>query len=159
VFGARLMVGGFLLNNHMTDFSFRHEVDGRPVANRIAPGKRPRSTMAPTLVLDGAGRLVMAVGSPGGSRIVPFVVKTLVGVLDWGLDMQAAIDLPNFANRNGPTELEEGTVLAGRAEELRALGHEVEVRRLESGLHGIRVTAAGLDGGADRRREGVALGD
>jgi gamma-glutamyltranspeptidase/glutathione hydrolase len=151
------MVGGFLLNNHMTDFSFRPEIDGRPVVNRIEPGKRPRSTMAPTLVFDRDGRLVMTVGSPGGSRIVPFVVKTLVGVLDWGLDMQAAIDLPNFSNRNGPIELEEGTALVAIADDLRALGHDVEIRRLESGLHGIRVAGGEFDGGADRRREGVAL--
>jgi gamma-glutamyltranspeptidase/glutathione hydrolase len=159
VFGARLMTNGFLLNNHMTDFSFRPEVDGRPVANRVEAGKRPRSTMTPTLAFDRDGKLVLVVGSPGGSRIAPFVVKTLVGALDWGLDMQAAIDLPNFANRNGPTEIEAGTPLEGVAAELRALGHAIDVVPLESGLHGLRVAARGIEGGADRRREGVVRGD
>jgi gamma-glutamyltranspeptidase/glutathione hydrolase len=158
-FGARLMVGGFLLNNHMTDFSFRPEIDGRPVANRVEPGKRPRSTMAPTLVFDRDGRLVIALGSPGGSRIVPYVVKALTGVLDWGLEMQAAIDLPNHVNRNGATELEQGTEVAAAADTLAALGHKVEVASLDSGLHGLRVTVRGIEGGADRRREGVVLGD
>jgi gamma-glutamyltranspeptidase/glutathione hydrolase len=158
-FGARLMVGGFLLNNHMTDFSFRPEIDGRPVANRVEPGKRPRSTMAPTLVFDRDGRLVIALGSPGGSRIVPYVVKALTGVLDWGLEMQAAIDLPNHVNRNGATELEQGTEVAAAADTLAALGHKVEVAPLDSGLHGLRVTVRGIEGGADRRREGVVLGD
>jgi gamma-glutamyltranspeptidase/glutathione hydrolase len=158
-FGARLMVHGFLLNNHMTDFSFRPEIDGRPVANRVQPGKRPRSTMAPTLVFDRDGRLILAIGSPGGSRIVPYVAKALIGVLDWRLDLQAAIDLPNHANRNGPTELEQGTSVAAVADGLAALGHRVGIGPLESGLHGLRVTAGGIEGGADRRREGVVLGD
>ncbi len=159
IFGSRLMVGGFMLNNQLTDFSFRPEIDGRPVANRVAPGKRPRSSMAPTLVLDEKGRLVMAVGSPGGSRIIGYVARALIAALDWDLAMGPAIALPNHVNRNGPTDLEEGTALADRAAALRALGHRVRVRRLASGLHGIRVTPNGLDGAADPRREGVALGD
>jgi gamma-glutamyltranspeptidase/glutathione hydrolase len=159
VFGARLMVDGFLLNNHMTDFSFRPEIDGRPVANRVEPGKRPRSTMTPTFVFDRNGKLVLVVGSPGGSRIAPFVAKTLVAALDWELDMQAAIDLPNFANRNGPTELEQGTAIESIAADLRALGHTVDVVALESGLNGLSVTPRGIAGGADPRREGVVRGD
>ncbi|MFQ6017176.1 MAG: gamma-glutamyltransferase [Kiloniellaceae bacterium] len=158
-FGSRLMAGGFLLNNQLTDFSFRPEVAGRTVANRVEPGKRPRSSMAPSLVLDRRGRLVMAIGSPGGSRIIGYVVKALVASLDWGLDIQAAIDLPNAVNRNGPTDVEEDTAAARLAPRLEALGHEVRVRKLTSGLHGIAVTPAGLVGGADPRREGVALGD
>ncbi len=158
-FGSRLMAGGFLLNNELTDFSFRPEVDGRPVANRVEPGKRPRSSMSPTLVLDEQGRLVLAVGSPGGSRIIGYVVKALVAALDWGLDMQAAISLPNAVNRNGPTDLEEGTAVADLKPRLEALGHEVRLRPMTSGLHGIAVTPRGLEGGADPRREGVALGD
>ncbi len=158
-FGSRIMVRGFLLNNQLTDFSFLPEIDGRPIANRAAPGKRPRSSMSPTLVFDGDGRLYLTVGSPGGSRIITYVVQTLIAVLDWGLDMQAAIVLPRHVNRNGVTELEDGTALADIAEALRAKGQTVELRKIVSGLHGIRVTPAGLDGGADPRREGVALGD
>jgi gamma-glutamyltranspeptidase/glutathione hydrolase len=157
-FGARLMAAGFLLNNELTDFSFRPEADGRPVANRVQAGKRPRSSMAPTMVLDREGRLVLAVGSPGGSRIIGYVVKAVIGALDWGLDMQAAIDLPNVVNRNGATDVEEGAP-AALEEGLAARGHEVKVGPLNSGLHGIAVTAAGLEGGADPRREGIALGD
>ena len=158
-FGTRLMVRGFLLNNQLTDFSFRPEVDGEPVANRVEPGKRPRSSMSPTLVLDQDGRLVMAIGSPGGSRIIGYVVKTLVGVLDWGMDIQAAISLPHFVNRNGPTDLEAETTLTGLAEPLSALGHEVRESVMTSGLHGIWIGPDGLQGGADPRREGVARGD
>jgi len=159
VFGARLMVHGFLLNNQLTDFSFRAQANGRPIVNRVEPGKRPRSSMSPTLVFDGKGRLVMTVGSPGGSRIIGYVVETVIGVLDWGLDMQAAISLPRHVNRNGATELEADTPLAATVDALRAKGHQVKLRPMISGLHGIRVTPQGLDGGADPRREGVALGD
>ena len=158
-FGSRLMAGGFILNNQLTDFSFRPEVEGRPVANRVAPGKRPRSSMSPTLVLDEDGGLILAIGSPGGSRIIGFVTKALVGVLDWGLDVQSAISLPNLTNRNGVTDLEAGTRLEALSEALEALGQEVQMRGMNSGLHGIRLTAEGLEGGADPRREGVALGD
>jgi len=156
-FGARLMAAGFLLNNELTDFSFRPDIDGRPVANRVEPGKRPRSSMAPTIALASDGRLALAVGSPGGSRIIGYVVKALVATLDWGLDIQAAIDLPNVVNRNGASEVEEGA--ADLAAGLTAAGGEVKLVPLNSGLHGIAVTAAGLTGGADPRREGVALGD
>ena len=158
-FGSRLMAGGFILNNQLTDFSFRPEVDGRPVANRVAPGKRPRSSMSPTLVLDEDGGLYLAIGSPGGSRIIGFVTKALVGVLDWGLDVQSAISLPNLTNRNGVTDIEAGTALEPLAGDFEALGHEVRLRGMNSGLHGIRITDEGLEGGADPRREGVALGD
>jgi gamma-glutamyltranspeptidase/glutathione hydrolase len=158
-FGAKVMVRGFILNSEIGDFSVMPERDGRPVANRVQPGKRPRSSQSPTLVLDREGRLAMTVGSPGGSSIIGYVVKALVAALDWGLPMQEAVALPNFVNRNASTDLEEGTPAADSAEALRALGHEVRLRRLVSGLHGIRVTPHGFDGGADPRREGVALGD
>jgi gamma-glutamyltranspeptidase/glutathione hydrolase len=158
-FGARLMVRGFLLNNELTDFSFVPERDGRPVANRVEPGKRPRSTMAPTLVFDQDGRLVLAIGSPGGSRIVGYVVRAVTGVLDFGLDVQAAIDLPHALNRNGPTEIERGSDLVPLADALKALGHRVVVTGMSSGLHGIEPFRYGLIGGADPRREGVARGD
>ena len=165
VFGARLMVRGFLLNNQLTDFSFVPVVDGKPVANRVQPGKRPRSSMAPTLVFDRqSGALVATLGSPGGSQIIGYVAKTLVGVLDWNLDIQQAIALPNFGSRNGPTELEIGRFGAGVVEALKARGHNIREIDMASGLQGIvRVRLPdgrlGWAGGADPRREGVALGD
>lgn len=165
VFGARVMVRGFLLNNQLTDFSFAPDADGKPIANRVQPGKRPRSSMAPTLVFDRAtGALVASVGSPGGSQIIGYVAKTLVGVLDWNLDIQQAIALPNFGSRNGPTELEKGRFSPAVVEALKARGHDVREIDMGSGLQGIvRVRLAdgrlGWAGGADPRREGVALGD
>ena len=158
-FGSRLFVDGFLLNNQLTDFSFRPSNDEGLVANRVEPGKRPRSSMAPTLVFDRDGRLVMSIGSPGGGTIIAFVAKALIAALDQKLDIQQAIDLPNFANRNGPTEIEAGTALEAIVPALKALGHDVKPVELESGLQGIMVTPGGLAGGADPRREGVALGD
>ena len=158
-FGSRQMVRGFLLNNQLTDFSFRPEADGRPVANRVQPGKRPRSSMSPILVLDETGGLVLAVGSPGGSRIIGYVARALIAALDLGLDPQSAVELPHVVNRNGATDLEFGSAIQGAAPGLRARGHRLNFRDLTSGLHAIRVTEAGLLGGADPRREGVALGD
>ena len=158
-FGSRIMVDGFLLNNELTDFSFRPSLEGQPIANRVEPGKRPRSSMAPMLVLDRQGNLAAAVGSPGGSRIIGYVVKALVAMLDWRLDPQAAVALPNFVNRNGATELEADAGLYAQKERLESLGHEVEFREMTSGLHAIRVTPEGLLGGADPRREGTAAGD
>ena len=159
VFGSFAMVRGFLLNNELTDFSFRPEVDGRPVANRVEPGKRPRSSMSPSLVFDRDGHLLLAVGSPGGGRIISFTAQALVGILDWGLSPQQAIDLPRIVTMGGPVELEAGTEAADLAAGLQAMGHRVVVQAETSGLHAILVTPQGLIGGADRRREGVALGD
>jgi gamma-glutamyltranspeptidase/glutathione hydrolase len=164
-FGARIMVRGFLLNNQLTDFSFVPSEDGRPVANRVQAGKRPRSSMAPTLVFDrAANELVATVGSPGGSLIINYVAKTLVGILDWNLDIQQAIALPNFGSRNGPTELERGRFGPAVIEALKARGHDVREIDMTSGLQGIvRVRLPGEPpgwaGGADPRREGIALGD
>ena len=158
-FGSQQMVRGFLLNNQLTDFSFVAEQDGKPVANRIEPGKRPRSTMAPTMVFDRDGKLVLVLGSVGGNAIINHVVKTLVAALDRNLDIQQAIDLPNFGSRNGPTELERGTAAASWAEPLRALGHEVRLIEMTSGAQGIQRTRDGWSGGADPRREGMAKGD
>jgi gamma-glutamyltranspeptidase/glutathione hydrolase len=158
-FGSRVMApGGFLLNNELTDFSFATHNDSRPIANRVEPGKRPRSSMSPTIVLrDGAP--VFVVGSPGGSRIIGYVAKTIVAHMDWGLDPQAAIELPHLVNRFGTYDLEAGTAAEALAEPLGAMGFETNVRDLNSGLHAIAVTPEGLLGGADPRREGVALGE
>ncbi|MEI6556889.1 MAG: gamma-glutamyltransferase [Rhodospirillaceae bacterium] len=158
-FGSRLMVDGFLLNNELTDFSFRPEIGGRPVANRAEPGKRPRSAMAPTIVLDDSNKPMLALGSPGGPRIIDYVAETLVGVLDWGLDIQTAINLPHVANRNGAIELEQGTALAALKPALEALGHAVVLGEMTSGLTGIQLGDGRLTGGADPRREGLAVGE
>jgi gamma-glutamyltranspeptidase/glutathione hydrolase len=159
-FGSRLMTeSGFLLNNELTDFSFRPVDDGKPVANRVEAGKRPRSSMAPTIVYDTSGRVYLVTGSPGGSSIINYVVKTLVGVLDWKLDPQAAIALPNFGSRNGPTELERGTPIEALKDKLVALGHEVQVIELTSGSQALVRTRSGWVAGADPRREGTARGN
>ena len=167
-FGARVMSdggtglpGGFMLNNQMTDFALQPvDPQGRPVANRIEPGKRPRSSMSPTLVFDKAsGQLVMTLGSPGGPVIIHFVAKTLLGTLMWGLDAQRAIDLPNFGSLNGPTLLEKGLFPAATVDALRARGHVVTEMELTSGLQAIQRTPTGWFGGADPRREGVVRGD
>ena len=159
-FGSRIMVRGFMLNNHATDFSaVPRTAGGRPKVNRPEAGKRPRSAQSPTFVFDGSGRLVLALGSPGGPRIIAHVVKTILGVLDWKLDVQAAIALPNRAVRGDVVELEADTPLADVADALRAMGHEVRLRPMTSGLQGIAVSEGVLTGGADPRREGIAMGD
>lgn len=159
-FGSRVMAGGFFLNNQLTDFAFRPRRNGVAHVNRAGPGKRPRSSMSPTLVFGPDEQLRLVIGSPGGTSIIGYVAKTIVAVLDWGMDIQAAILLPHFANRNRKeTELETGTAAESFRAALAALGHSVKVRSLTSGLHGIDVGPAGLTGGADPRREGVAMGD
>jgi gamma-glutamyltranspeptidase/glutathione hydrolase len=159
-FGSRLMTqGGFLLNNELTDFSFVPIDHGQPVANRVEAGKRPRTSMAPTIVYDRQGRVAIVTGSPGGPAIINYVVKTLVGIIDWKLDPQAAIALPNFGSRNGPTELEQDTPVAALAPKLRALGAEVRTVDHTSGVQAIVRTKRGWIGGTDPRREGVVRGD
>lgn len=164
-FGSHLMVQGFLLNNQMTDFSFIAEENGQPVANRVQPGKRPRSAMAPTLVFDRqSGELLATVGSPGGSQIIEYVSKSLVAMLDWKLDPQAAINLPNFGSRNGATELEAGLFSQDVKQALKRKGHELSEIEMTSGVQAIVRTRdaqgkVSLSGGADPRREGEALGD
>ncbi|MYN04992.1 gamma-glutamyltransferase [Pseudoduganella sp. DS3] len=159
-FGSRQMVGGFLLNNQLTDFSWDSSDENGPVANRVQPGKRPRSSMAPTLVFDKqSGKLVLAAGSPGGSTIINYVAKVLVGTLDWKLNVQQAISLPNFGSRNGPTEVEAGKVGAEVVGQLRARGHEVRQVEMNSGLQGLQRTRDGWFGGADPRREGIVRGE
>ncbi|MCW8092454.1 gamma-glutamyltransferase [Alteromonas ponticola] len=158
MFGSGLMVEGFLLNNQLTDFSFQPAEDRYPVANKVEPYKRPRSAMSPTMVFDEKGKLEVLLGSPGGSRIISYVAQTLIGVLDYGLNIQQAINLPKVTNRNDYTALEKGTGLENLEDELVERGHTIRVMDLNSGLHGIEFRNGKLIGGADPRREGVAVG-
>jgi gamma-glutamyltranspeptidase/glutathione hydrolase len=167
-FGNGVMVpgGGFLLNNELTDFSFNPTSgDGTPIANRVEPGKRPRSSMSPTIVLGPDGALELVTGSPGGSRIIGYTAQSIVNVVDFGLDAQQAVNVPHHGNRNGSTELEVPIPdvtwdydVAGLAAALEARGHPVSVRSMESGLSVIQVTDEGLVGGADQRRDGAVGG-
>jgi gamma-glutamyltranspeptidase/glutathione hydrolase len=167
-FGSRRMVttdparpGGFLLNNELTDFSLAPaDAQGRPIANRVEPGKRPRSSMSPTLVFDKAtGQLLMSGGSPGGAAIIHYTAKLLTGTLHWGLNAQQAIDLPNFGSLGGPTMLEAQRFERSTIEALKARGHEVREMEMTSGLQAIERTPRGWFGGADPRREGIVQGD
>jgi len=167
-FGARITAGGFVLNNQLTDFSFVASASGKPVANRVEAGKRPRSSMSPSLVLNPDGSLFAVLGSPGGSRIIGFTTRALLGLIDWQMPMQQAVSQLHVINRNSRTELEdtaEDSDLAGALNQFARLaapladhGHEVEVKSLDSGLHGIRILKDGqMDGGADPRREGTVV--
>ena len=153
-FGSRIMVRGFLLNNELTDFDF---VPGS--ANEVAPGKRPRSSMAPTIVFDSQGAVRLAVGSPGGPNIINYVAKALVAMLDWRFDAQAAAAAPNFGSRNGPTLLEAGAFYEAMKGPLEARGHAVEANPLTSGVHAVERVPGGWRGGADPRRDGAVRGD
>lgn len=157
-FGSAVMVEGFILNNQLTDFSLSPKRNGQWVANRLEPGKRPRSSMAPMMAFNQDGSLKLVVGSPGGSRIINYVAQTMIAVLDWQLEPQAAINLPKVTNRNKVTTLEKGTGLVSIRPALEAKGHKVVVRDLNSGIQAIEVTKQGLRGGADPRREGLAIG-
>ncbi len=157
-FGSRIMVNGYMLNNQLTDFAFMPTENGKPVANRIAARKRPRSAMAPTLVFDPHGKFAMAVGSPGGSAIINYVAQMLVAVLDWHLDPQQAVSLPHYGSRNGPTELEQGRHLEALVPQLEARGHKIALIEMPSGLSAILKTAHGYVGAADPRREGTVRG-
>ncbi|MFC3859411.1 gamma-glutamyltransferase [Deinococcus antarcticus] len=163
-FGSKQMVKGFLLNNELTDFSFAPtDGQGKPVANRVQPGKRPRSSMAPTLVFDDQGKVIMSAGSPGGALIIHYTAKTLYGSLNWGLTPQQAINLPNFAATGAPTQLEEKRFPASTIEALKTRGHDVREVTMTSGLQALkRVVVNGeavWQGGADPRREGIVKGD
>ena len=157
-FGSRLMTNGFLLNNELTDFSFETHEDGYPIANRVEPGKRPRSSMSPTIVMED-GAPVLVIGSPGGSRIIGYVAQAIVNHVDFGMDVQQAVAAPHLVNRFGTFDLEEETSATELEAPLQELGFETEVRDLTSGLHAIEITEDGLLGGADPRREGIALGE
>lgn len=156
-FGSRLMVGGFLLNNELTDFSFRSHKDGVPIANRVEPGKRPRSSMSPTIVMKDGAPVIVA-GSPGGSRIIGYTTQAIIAMIDWGMDPQAAAALPHAVNRFGTYDLESDTRAETLSEGLAGLGYETKTRALTSGLHLIAIGDT-LRGGADPRREGIALGE
>lgn len=158
-FGSRMLARGMVLNNQLTDFTFDPRLGDGQHPNAVGPGKRPRSSMSPFIVFDAAGEPLMVIGSRGGSRIIGYVLKTLIGVLDWQLDIQDAIALPNIVERGQGIELEENTALAERADALRKMGHEVRVVSMTSGLHGIERTEQGWRGGADPRLDGVARGD
>ncbi len=155
-FGAQRMAAGFLLNNQLTDFAWEPSIGGRPVANAIEPRKAPRSSMSPMIVMDRDGELELVIGSPGGSAIIGYVARTTIGILDWNLGVQAAIDVGNATARDAPARIEAPRMPAGMVQQLTARGWAVQESALEaSGLHAIRVTANGLEGGADSRREGV----
>jgi gamma-glutamyltranspeptidase/glutathione hydrolase len=159
-FGSGIMVHGFLLNDSLTSFAFRPEIRGVPVANRAEPGKRPRSSMAPTLVFRPDGALRLVVGSPGGIRIPGYVTQALIAVIDWKMDIQAALSLPHVAARDRWAELEKDTAATRFEGALESLGHKVKILTMTSGLHGIEILPDGtLTGGADPRREGVVMGE
>ncbi len=159
-FGSHVMVDGFLLDNELDDFSFVPDDEGRPVANRVEPKKRPLSAMTPTIVFDRGGALRLVVGSAGGPPIITDVAKTIIGVIDWHMSLKDAIALPNVDNRNtGPTEIERFAGAQDLAQALEAMGHTVRIWGRDSGLGGILVTKDGLEGAVDPRREGAALGD
>ena len=158
-FGSKIFVQGFLLNNQLTDFSLTPtDQTGALIANRVEAGKRPRSSMAPLIVLKDKKPFLL-LGSPGGSAIINYVAKTLIGVIDWQLDVQQAIALPNMGSRNKETELERGTVLEKHQSDLQAMGHRVTIMPFPSGVQAIMSEKNGLSGGADPRREGSASGD
>jgi gamma-glutamyltranspeptidase/glutathione hydrolase len=158
-FGSHLMAGGFILNDQLTDFSFRPEINGRPAANRVQGGKRPRSSMAPLIVFEGRRHLRLVIGSPGGSKIIDYVALAMMAHLDWGLGIQEAVDHGNVVDTGRETELEQDTPVAAFAGPLQGMGHQVEVMSETSGLDAIAVMKDGLHGGADGRREGVAIGE
>lgn len=157
-FGSAVMVEGFILNNQLTDFSLSPKRNGKWVANRLEPGKRPRSSMAPMMVFNQDDSLKLVIGSPGGSRIINYVAQTMIAMLDWQLDPQSAINLPKVTNRNKVTTLEKGTNLIAIKPALEAKGHNVLVRDLNSGIQAVELVKDGLRGGADQRREGLVLG-
>ncbi|MEF1311964.1 gamma-glutamyltransferase [Vibrio mytili] len=156
-FGSRLMVRGFLLNNELTDFSFRTHINGTPIANRLEPGKRPRSSMAPTIMMKDK-KPYMAIGSPGGSRIIGYVAQTIIAHTQWDMNIQQAINQPRLLNRFGTLDIEKGTSAINLQPEMEKMGFTTEIRDLNSGLHAIRITPDGLEGAADPRREGIAIG-
>ncbi|MBA4095385.1 MAG: gamma-glutamyltransferase [Rhodospirillum sp.] len=158
-FGSHRMVGGFLLNNQLTDFSFLPAAGGRLVANRIEPGKRPRSSMAPAIVFDQDNNPVIALGSPGGPNIIGYVAQALVEMIDWGRSPGQAAAAAHILNRNGPTLIETDTSALDLRDALEDLGHAVEERQLKSGLNIVQFKDGVMIGASDPRRDGIALGE
>jgi gamma-glutamyltranspeptidase/glutathione hydrolase len=158
-FGSHRMVGGFILNNQLTDFSFLPATEGRQVANRVEPGKRPRSSMTPTIVFDAEGKPAFALGSPGGSSIIGYVTHAVIELIDWKRSPGAAAAAPHIINRNGPTVIEAGTTLADLTPALEQLGHEVKESALKSGLNIVEFQDGVMIGASDPRRDGVALAE
>ncbi len=161
-FGSRLMAGGFILNNELTDFTFEPTTEGRRTANAPQAGKRPMSSMTPTIIFDKKGRVLAVLGSPGGARIIPYVTKTVMGLVDWNMSMADTVALPNATGRGTSTEVEQGRTPDTAVEALNALGHDVKVTDYgigPSGLNSIRVTKGGFEGAPDPRREGTVGGD
>jgi gamma-glutamyltranspeptidase/glutathione hydrolase len=157
-FGSRLMVNGFLLNNELTDFSFAPTKNGTQIANSVEAGKRPRSSMAPTIVFKN-DQPYLAIGSPGGSRIINYVTNSLIALLDWNYPLQAALDMPHIVNRFGTMDVENNSKATALVNDFKTLGYKVSERDLNSGLHAVMFTENGIIGAADNRREGTALGD
>ena len=156
-FGSRLMTeSGFLLNNQLTDFSFNERIDGKLIANRLEPGKRPRSSMAPTIVLED-GKPIIIIGSPGGSNIISFVVNSIIALLEWDMNIQEAVSHPHAINRWGKFEIEESPYSSILENSLKAMGYDTKIRKYYSGLNGIYIDTE-IYGGSDPRREGIALG-
>lgn len=158
-FGSVLSADGFMLNNQLTDFSFAPEINGKKVANRLQPGKQPRSSMTPTFVFDKNDNLIMVVGSPGGPRIIQFVLKTIIAYLDWDLDIQKSISLPNFIALNNVIELEKRTPITKLQQKLEQMGHQVKISDIVSGINAIVIDRSGIRGGSDPRRAGIAVGE
>jgi gamma-glutamyltranspeptidase/glutathione hydrolase len=157
-FGSGLMTSGFLLNNELTDFSFRPQMQGKVISNRVEPGKRPRSSMAPTIVYGPDGFMKYVLGSPGGSRIISYVAQTIIALIDFEMSPQDAVNQGRLSSRNGIVDIEISTDLTQFESVLLNKGNQVEVRDLNSGIHVIKVSSDQLLSGADPRREGMAAG-
>jgi gamma-glutamyltranspeptidase/glutathione hydrolase len=153
-----LFTSGFLLNNELTDFSFIPQKNGQTVANRIEPRKRPRSSMAPTMIYGPDGALKYVLGSPGGSRIISYVAQTIISLIDFEMSPQDAVNQGRISSRNGSIDIEKETEMMAFESNLASRGNKVKARDLNSGIHVIKVLPSQLIGGADPRREGIALG-
>ena len=156
-FGSHLMVEGFMLNNELTDFSFLPDYDGIPIANRVEAGKRPLSSMSPTIIFDESGNIHSLTGSPGGTSIIGYVAKSILGLIDWDMSPQEAVDIPHYMRKKEETELEKGTELESHKIFLENIGHKVSIKRKRSGLHAAKKVEGGYIGGADSRREGLVI--
>lgn len=156
-FGSGVFVDGYVLNNELTDFNLVPDENGQPTANRVEPGKRPRSSMAPMIAYDGAGKPVLAIGAAGGATIIAQVAKAMIGVLDWKMSVQEAIALPQLVAMGDLVRVEKGTPLETLAPALEAMGHKVQATGLPLKANGVQLTQTGWQGGADPRSEGESI--